>query len=594
CEIRLDIAIEPVSYFRLIKINVEILDVNDNSPKFESPLINLDISESAPVNSVFKLPSPVDKDSKQFSIKRYGLENSFARSNDASENSKLNFAINSTIKDDLSSELHLTLIRELDREKEDKLFMTLTAVDGGSPPLTGTLEIVVNVKDANDNAPTFEYKLYEVVVPENFTVNSTIAKVKADDADFGENGEVEYHFDTRTAEKFGKIFQMNHFNGEVVVVSSLDYENQTMYKLMITARDNGSPESKSSETVVVIKVVDVNDNKPQITITPLQSLGSDKIGVYENLNSDTFVAKVQVTDADYGNNGRINCQIEQTNFFKLRFVNTDGEYEILTSVMFDREQNDRYLLKIICHDMGDVPLYTDKLIEIEILDVNDNFPQFEKNLYEIDLRENNDRSIDIVKVLATDLDIGSNAKIFYTLNTPPAADLGIFAFNDFNSNFHSKLFSVQPNSGIVRVLESIDREKYPTIDFSVFACDNENFSSNSRCSKSRIKIFILDINDCAPQFHMSTFSFSVNENQPLGTEIGMVVAKDDDSPPYNEFSFHLISTSDNKPHKLFDVNRKSGKIVTATKLDREYRSDYQFLIEARDDNNASLTSTATI
>ena len=620
CQFRLDAVITPRSISRVIRVTLIILDVNDNRPRFIPASRRIEIPESTQPGATYALNAAVDEDLPPFSVVRYevverNLAGQVGRFGDRSgSKSPQHFDISSSRKDDGSSELKLILTDTLDRETQDRLLLVVTAFDGGDPPLSGALEVFVMVKDANDNDPVFEYEAYEVTVAENTTKGSLVTRVKAIDPDLDDNGLVEYQLDDLTQSKYGHVFEVNRKTGEVLVAGFLDYEVTSVYRLIVAARDNGYPASRSSEAAVVVKVLDVNDNPPVILVNPLQTVESGSIGVLENLDSDSFVAHVAVSDSDSDRNGEFDCSLDHNGYFRLKQTASDGEYQILTKRVLDREERPDYVFKLSCKDHGEPALTSSKLLNIEVVDANDNVPVFQRNEYRIELDENNGANVTLLQVTARDSDAGPNAQVRYSLLAPGGGTGASIGHGDM----HLQYFTVDRNSGLVRVIETIDREKLPEFRFSVFACDQG--IPQPLCSQASIIVKINDINDESPQFPIQTFSFSVEENSPVGTEVGLITARDNDLPPHDYFTFELLPSQDLNPNAskesenqncrdkgrcrsgsppshptdFFILDPKSGQLVTNAVLDREDTDVHHFTVEATDIENPKLKRSASV
>lgn len=190
---------KPLEIFRAA---LQVGDINDHSPKFPEREMTVKILESSSVGSVFLLKSAQDLDVGNNSIQNYSL----------STNS--HFHVSTRDRGDGRKYPELVLDKELDREEQAEFRLTLTALDGESPPRTGTSQIRIIVLDVNDNAPEFAQALYQVQILESSPVGSLVAKVSAKDLDTGTNGEVSYSFFHRSQE-MSKTFELNALSGEV-------------------------------------------------------------------------------------------------------------------------------------------------------------------------------------------------------------------------------------------------------------------------------------------------------------------------------------------------------------------------------------------
>jgi len=115
----------------------------------------------------------------------------------------------------------------VDRETVTEYRLKVEALDGGSPPLSGSVDVLVRVLDANDHSPVFERQDYDVSVPEDVPRMTTIAHVRATDADEGENGRVTYSLGEATAATYGHQFSVDQDTGDVFVVAATGNFNAT-------------------------------------------------------------------------------------------------------------------------------------------------------------------------------------------------------------------------------------------------------------------------------------------------------------------------------------------------------------------------------
>uniref|UniRef100_A0A8C5TLY0 Cadherin domain-containing protein n=1 Tax=Malurus cyaneus samueli TaxID=2593467 RepID=A0A8C5TLY0_9PASS len=193
----------------------------------------------------------------------------------------------------------LVLERALDREKQSSFELVLMAVDGGDPARSGTVQVRINVTDANDNPPVFSKRIYEARVAENLPVGSLVLQVLATDADAGSNRKVSYSFGN-VPDDVAMLFSIDSESGEIRTAGPLDFEENSKYTFDLEARDGGGLTDKCE---VQIDITDVNDNTPEITILSLSS------PVTEDAPTGTVVALLKVRDRDSGENGQVSCEL---------------------------------------------------------------------------------------------------------------------------------------------------------------------------------------------------------------------------------------------------------------------------------------------
>ncbi|CAI5652158.1 unnamed protein product, partial [Oreochromis niloticus] len=350
------------------RIEVNILDINDNSPAFLENIHYLNISESLLTGERYLLPAAVDGDIGSNSVKTYKL----------SQNEHFSLDVQSGGEHGVSAEL--VLQKALDREKQSVINLILTAVDGGKPPRTGSLQIHVNVIDVNDNIPAFSKLLYKVRVKENATPGTLVIKLNATDLDDGMNSKILYSFIKRGNIDPSNIFDLNSETGEITVKGGLDYEETPAYEVRVQATDQG-PVPRSAHAKLLIEIIDVNDNAPHISVTSLIT------PVNEDAELGTIVAFITVIDKDGGKNGVTSCKVVGSVPFKLK-SNYKNDYSLVVDGPLDRETTSVYNVTITATDEGDPPLSSNKVIIVHVSDVNDNAPKFMEPVINVYVKEN--------------------------------------------------------------------------------------------------------------------------------------------------------------------------------------------------------------
>ncbi|NXR29195.1 PCDBG protein, partial [Cinclus mexicanus] len=412
---------------QLVRGEVEVRDVNDNSPVFPEKEMVLKILETASPGSRFPLESALDKDVGINGLQNYSL----------GPNPHFSLAIG-TAKDGVKY-LELVLQSQLDREEQGELNLLLTATDGGSPPRSGTAQIRIVVLDANDNIPVFERETYEVRLAENSPLEQLVARVAAADPDEGSNGEVRYTF-TQTSERSRQLFQLNPTTGEIRVAGKLDFEEAKSHKMVVKATDGAG---LSAHCKVQVEILDVNDNAPEIALTSLTA------SIPEDAPPRTVVALFSVRDRDSGDNGRTECSIDGDLPFSLT-PTFDNYYELRTSAALDRERTAEYNITITATDWGTKRLSSQERIFVQISDVNDNPPEFTQELYIMSVTENNIPMLRIGSLKATDADAGENARVRYALVRQEGKE--------------QPEISVNAENGDVYILRPLDYEKVPAFE----------------------------------------------------------------------------------------------------------------------------------
>ena len=316
CLLRLDVVVvHPSDLFRVIRVDVEVVDQNDNAPTFRQPEMELELLESAPVGTALSLPTADDPDSPPFAVQRYRLLNH--------ANGPFRLVLDRVGDGRVNPKV--VLATALDRETVAEYRLAVVALDGGSLPLSGSVVVVIRVLDANDNSPVFERQDYDVTMPENVAQMTTIAHVQASDADDAENGRVTYSLGEATAAEYGRRFAVDADTGEVYVVAAAgvdrDRGSSSTHRLIVEARDQG-PDAVPATATVTVTVTDVNDNAPEITVDSLSSAGTSDgrpvdAAVPEDARVGSFVVHLSINDFDEGDGGLFDCRLQVRDTFVL-------------------------------------------------------------------------------------------------------------------------------------------------------------------------------------------------------------------------------------------------------------------------------------
>ncbi len=420
----------------------------------------------------------------------------------------------------------------------------------------------LELRDTNNNNPVFQNVAYEVSVYENIPVGSTILQVRANQAK-------SYEFSKRTNGNHGQLFGIKSDTGEIYIKGELDHEESSMYHLVVLGYGQ-DPGSTPAQAQVIVTVIDINDNSPQITVNTLTASGTNTAEIMENAEPGTFLAHISVFDQDAGENGKFICSLRSDNFALEQIY--QGEYKIISTKPLDREAMDRYDIQIKCTDNGAPSLIAMKILQVLVVDQNDYRPVFQQAMYQATVVENNFVGDFLLNVIATDLDIGQNAEISYFLDDEVA-----------------DLVSIDKTSGRIVAKVPFDHEKMEELSFTVTATDHGNPALSGRAP---VTIRIEDENDEKPVFSQESYSFAMAENKPPGTLVGVVSAIDLDSEPYSQYEFSLVPTDVSV--NLFTIQSDSGEIRSSVALDREERAEYDLIVAAVDLGYPAMSSTATV
>ncbi|XP_012692380.2 protocadherin-18a isoform X2 [Clupea harengus] len=519
CSIEFDVLTLPTEHLQLFHVEVQILDINDNAPQFSRSVIPIEISESAAVGARIPLDSATDPDVGDNSLNTYSL----TPATDF-------FMIDILTRTDGAKYAELVVLRELDRETRSSYELQLIASDKGVPPKSGSTLLKINIADSNDNNPVFEKPSYVINLLENSPLGSMIIDLNATDPDEGTNGKIVYSFSTHVSPKIQETFKINSDSGELTVIKKIDYETTNSFDIDIQAQDLG-PNSMPAHCKVIIKVVDVNDNKPEISIN-LMSPGNEEVAyISEGASVDTFVALVRVDDKDTGLNGEVTCRLHGQGHFRLQET-YEKNYMILTDITLDREKRSEYSLTVIAEDRGSPSQSTIKHFTVQVLDENDNAPQFEKSLYEVFKPENNPPGAYLTSVVAVDPDQGLNGQVSYNILESLVEGSSV-----------STYVTVDPSNGAVYALRSFDREDVSRVVFTILAQDAGNPGLSSNVT---MVLTLLDENDnppfiVSPQLWNHTADVPVSRYTAAGQVLTTIRATDKDAGANGELTCIIVA-----------------------------------------------------
>ncbi|KAK2544687.1 protocadherin gamma-C5 isoform X16 [Columba livia] len=562
CTLHLQLVME--NPLQLHRVEVDVLDVNDNAPQFPKPEVVLEITEVANPGTRLPLEVAEDPDMGSNSISTYELSPSE------------HFALSINVRGDGVKMPEIVLEKALDREKVAVHHLTLTALDGGNPVKSGTAKVTIHVLDANDNPPVCDPPISKVHLEENVPVGTLVTKLNVTDLDEGPNGDVEYSFkiSNNSPGKFTKLFSLDPRTGEIRTKALLDYEESSAYEIAVRARDKGSP-AMEGHCHLRVELIDINDNSPEIVLTSLSS------PVQEDATPGTVIALIGVKDSDSGDNGQVRLQIAKELPFKL--VSSFKEhFSLVTNGPLDREKASGYNITVRAVDSGSPQRATQKTFYLRIADVNDNAPNFSSPFDTAHIQENALPGTSVFSVSASDPDEGSNAKLSYSILDNGMQDVPI-----------STYFRIDQDNGTIYTVRALDYEQDKVFQVPV---EVKDAGSPALSSTAVVHVFILDENDNAPTIVYpsvpkgSAFHQTIPSLVEPGYLVTKIVAVDADSGHNAWLSYQLQETAEALP---FQVERRSGEIRVAQAL-KESEDPHRLVVEVRDNGTPSLSASVVI
>ncbi|XP_065500436.1 protocadherin alpha-2-like [Caloenas nicobarica] len=583
CALRLEVLVERP--LRVFHVELEVTDINDNAPLFPAARKNLSIAESSLPGSRFPLEGASDADIGANAQLSYTLSTTE------------HFTVEEENSNSRSKSLGLVLTKPLDRETLPVHRLVLTASDGGRLSLTGTMELVISVLDANDNAPQFNQTVYNVLLPEDSLKGKLVTQVNAVDIDEGLNREITYEMDT-VVPSASDIFSIDAKSGEIRLTGTLDFETVAFYDVQIKATDKGTP-PLSGHCKVLVEVLDVNDNAPEVWVTSLS------VPVPEDAAVGTVVALLSVSDRDSGANGRVRCAVWPAAPFGL--VSTfAGSYSLVLREALDRERVSEYEVEVRAEDGGSPSLRARRGVRVPVSDVNDNAPAFAQAVYTVLARENNAAGAELARLWARDPDEADNGRVRYSVWE---GGVGGGASAGGGWRPASSYVSVDAESGRVWALQPLDYEEVQVLQFEVRAVDA---GEPPLCGNATVQLFVVDENDNAPALlgagggggpgpGAAGSAASGPGSEALwawaawGAPAGQVVAKiravDADSGYNAWLRYELWEPRGKGP---FRVGLYSGEVSTARALEEADGPRQRLVIVVRDHGEPARSVTATL
>uniref|UniRef100_H3CE29 Protocadherin gamma subfamily B, 4 n=1 Tax=Tetraodon nigroviridis TaxID=99883 RepID=H3CE29_TETNG len=558
CALHFQIILE--NPMELYTVTIEVADINDNPPLFEKSEMKFKISESATLGSKFVLKRAVDLDVGVNDLQKYELKPTD------------NFALKLQNNADGNQNIEMVLQKPLDREKQEQISLVLTAVDGGEPRMSGTMLILITVLDANDNAPVFTQSTYKSTVVENSAKGTVVATVTASDADDGANSKITYSI-TNTLDDVRNLFKINMENGEVVLIGNLDFEESKRFEIDLRASDEGGLTDSSK---LFVDVRDVNDNRPEINIMSKSNV------ISEDAQIGTVVTMINVEDKDTGENGKVQCFVNENIPYILK-TSSSNFHTLVTDSELDRERESEYNITVSCSDEGAPSLSSSVTLTLQISDVNDNAPVFERSSYQAYIVENNSPGLSIFTVRARDADWNQNARVSYILEESSVNGVPV-----------SSYVSVSADSGVVHAVRSFDYEQIKDFHFLVRAQDGGSPPLSSNVS---VRILIQDQNDNPPQvlYPVQTGGSMVAEMVPRSADVGYLVTKvvavDVDSGQNAWLSYKLQKATD---RALFEVGLQNGEIRTVRQVSDKDAVKQRLSVIVEDNGQPSRSATVIV
>ncbi|XP_073418999.1 protocadherin-16 [Dendrobates tinctorius] len=533
-----------------VEVDIHVDDINDHTPTFVKGRVQIGIPEHTPRGTSYPLEPAMDLDSGALGTQGYLIKRG-----DPMQAFRLE--TRHTSSGTLSVELVVNA--DLDRENRSSYSLTLEAYDGGSPSRSSQMKLDISILDINDHAPAFNQSRYQALISESLLPGSSVLQVYATDADLGHNGDITYEINRRQSDPEG-FFTINPHSGLIQLSKPLDYETRKAHELVVQAKD-GASQPEVGTAFVSIQVRDSNDNQPSMTIIFLSEDGAPRVS--EGATPGQYVARISVSDPDYGEHPDVDVTLEGGEG-KFALTTKDSIiYLICVDKLLDREERDSYRLRVLATDSGTPPLRAESSFVLEVTDINDNPPVFDRQQYSHSVPEAVHPGSFLLQVTARDKDQGVNGEIRYSLLDTP-------------------WFNIHPETGVITTAAPLDYEKDPQPQMTVVASDR---GVPPLTSTAIVRVQLLDVNDNHPVFASAIYNATLSEGSPRGTCFLKVSASDADSGSLGHVLYSLRPSSPPQ----FQIHSESGEICLADTLDSDDGERF-FLLRVTATDGGGLSS----
>ncbi|CAL8401145.1 unnamed protein product [Boreogadus saida] len=520
-------------------VRVEVTDENDNAPVFGKPWYSLEVPENQAAVELCFLKA-TDPDSGPSGTLQYRI-----RAGDPEGMFRIHAGSGA-----------LSTSQPLDREATERYSLEVVAVDTGSPALSTTVTVEVNVMDINDNSPVFGSSSYSVDVPEDATHGASVLQVTATDADDALNGRLLYFL---SADAHG-AFAVDEHSGLITTSAPLDREKRPSYTFLVIAVDLSPAAPRNSSAQVSVTVLDVNDNAPFFLQDPL-------VVEVSSAHAQRVLATMKAEDRDFGANGSV--------FYRFAMPVRGFGINSLTGEIQATEPlggpgQAQTTLIVEAMDQGNPAQSTQGVVVIYVRELEYSGIRFSRNARDVSLQENAVPGTAVARPQAQFPD-GSRQGISYSL---------------FSGN-RRRMFSISSSTGEILVESplGLDFEDSPRLRLVVKA---ETVTSTTFMA---VNLILQDINDNLPRFQLQNYVAYMREAQGYETPIIQVMAEDMDQGQNGQVTYSIQSST---MSGLFKIDPVSGSISTAAIMDREIWTQTKLVITATDRGSPRLAGSATL
>ncbi|XP_062941472.1 protocadherin Fat 2 [Cynocephalus volans] len=539
-----DLGTPQKSSWKLLTVNVK--DWNDNAPRFPPGGYQLTISEDTEVGTTIAELKTTDADSEDNGKVRYTLLSPTEK-----------FSLHP-----LTGELVVT--GHLDRESKPQYILKVEARDQPRKghQLFSVTDLIVTLKDANDNSPQCITELSSLKVPEDLPTGTILTFLDASDPDLGPAGEVRYVL----LDDAHGTFRVDLMTGALSLERELDFERHSGYNLSLWASDSGRPLAHRTLCHMEVIVLDVNENLHPPHFASFVHQGQ----VQENSPSGTQVMVVAAHDYDSGLDGELQYFLRAGTGLAAFSINQDTGM-IQTLAPLDREFASYYWLTVLAVDRGSVPLSSLTEVYIEVTDVNDNPPRMSRPVFYPSIQEDAPLGASVLQLDAWDPDSSSEGKLTFNIT----------------SGNHMGFFIIHPLTGLLSTAWQLDRESKEEHILEVTVLDN---GEPSLKSSSRVVVRILDVNDNPPVFSHKLFNVRLPERlSPVSVgPVYRLVASDQDEGLNGRVSYSIEESDE----EGFSIDPVTGVVSSSSTFTA---GEYNILtVKATDSGQPPLSASVRL
>ncbi|XP_047440816.1 protocadherin Fat 2 [Mugil cephalus] len=525
-------------YNSTVPVQLKVVPPEVPLPKFSEPLYTFSAAEDVPIGTEI---GSVRADSDMPLI--YSLVNG----NTVESNKDRVFSLD-------QESGTLLLQKTIDHEKT-KWYQIDVIAQGNhnGTDVASLVSVSIQVQDVNDNQPVFDASPYRAFLAENMPAGTTVIQVTANDPDTDTNGLVTYSLESLPGDAaldITEVFSIEGDSGWITTVRETDCEANRVYRFNVVATDHGGDAKLSSSVLVEVMVTDENDNPPKFSEDVYRG------SVVENSTPFEPIVSMTTTDADVSLENRlVTCYITDGDpLGQFAIIQEDeGEWGLIVKESLDRETKDRYTLRVTATDgKFEAPI----TVDVHVLDINDNSPVCEQLVYTEVVMENSPPGMFVLKVSASDPDVGANGQISFTLHGPDA------------DKFH-----LEHRTGELFTLAVLDREK--EVEFNLVAKATDG---GGRSCQADILLMVQDMNDNPPRFSSSHYEVTVFDNTTVRTPVAVIYAKDPDTGINSEVKYSLLTGDDG----YFSLDEFSGILRLERPLSPDTPPTFELKVKATD------------